>query len=321
MYKIYIDSKIMNKRYDISELATDISISFHRIGTASKLEFSLVKDDIISYGEGDCVLFYDDNIPVFKGYVFTKVSNEKKVIKTTCYDQLRYLKAKDSFQFKGESLKEIIERIANRFKLSVGSIEDIGYTTPYYNHEDESLLDIITYHIQQAIVLKGTLINFYDDFGKLTVKSASKMVSKYVIGYESLAQGYSYKTDIDSDTYNLIKLVRPNEATKKAEVFQKQDSDKIKRWGTLQYYEVMDENLNDAQILDYLKQLFEYHNKVFRSLSIDAIGIPGLRGGHTVYIDIPNIGDISVNKYLIVDSVTHKYKNNNHTMSLELTVR
>lgn len=321
MYKLFVNSKNQNKRYDISDITDNVSITFIRTGTASKMEFSVLKDNIVIYHEGDCVEFYDGVIPVFKGYVFTKIINEKNEIKTTVYDQLRYLKAKQSYSFNGETLKQILTIIANQFKLQVGEIEDIPYATPYHYHEDKGLFDTITYHVEQAKLQLGTEINFFDDFGKLTVKRADNMISKYKIGIESFASGYSYKTDIDSNTYNLIKLVKPNTSTGKADLYMAESEENIKKWGVLQYYEIMNENLNAAQIKDYLRLLFNYSNKVFRTLKLEAIGIPGLRAGNTIYIDIPTIGDISINKSLLIDSVTHKYKNKDHTMSLEMVVR
>lgn len=321
MYELFVNSKNQNKRYDISDITDNVNISFVRTGTATKMDFTVLKDNIVVYHEGDCVEFYDNKMPIFKGYVFTKTINENNEIKTVAYDQLRYLKAKQSYVFNGDSLKDIITKIANQFQLQIGEIEDMGYRTPYYYHEDKSLFDIITYHVDQARLQAGTEINFFDDFGKLTVKKADNMISPYIIGRKSFTTGYNYKTDIDSSTYNVIKLVQPNKTTGKADLYMAQDAETIKRWGVLQYYEVMDENLNAAQIKDFLKLLFDYSNKVFRTLSLEAIGIPGLRAGNTVRIDIPNIGDININKSLLIDSVTHKYKDSDHTMSLEMVVR
>ena len=321
MLKVYLDSKNTKKRYDVSELVTETKITSYHEFTAGKLDFTLKKDSIVVYHEGDAVSVYDDDLPMFYGYVFTKTANEKKEIQTVAYDQLRYLKAKDSYEFIGKSLVEIITTIANYYQLKVGYIEETGYKTPYYYHEDESMLDIIDYHLQQTKILTGREFIFYDNFGKLSLRNVEDLLCKYVIGVESLAGSYSYKTDIDGETYNVIKLVRPNKATGGSDVYLARDNDTIKRWGLLQYYEVMDENLNAEQIKEYLKVLATYHNKVFRTLSLEALGIPEMRGGSTVYIDIPAIGDININKYLIVDQVTHTYKNSKHTMSLELKVR
>lgn len=321
MLKMFLDSKNQNKRYDISEIVPSADISFYKKGTASKLDFTVLKDDIVVFHEGDAVYFYDGDLPVFKGYVFTKTINDKKEIKTTAYDQLRYLKAKQSFEFIGKSLTEIIKIVANYLQLKVGYIEDISYKTPYRYHEDESCFDIIDYHVQQAMIQTSIELVFYDDFGELTLKKVDDLVNKSVIGTESFTTGYDYKTDIDSDTYNVVKLILPNKKTGKGDVFMAKNDDNIKRWGMLQYYEVMNENLNAAQIKEYLRLLSSYHNKVFRTLKLNAMGIPSIRGGSTIYIDIPDIGDISITKSLLVDSVTHKYRNGDHTMSLEMEVR
>lgn len=321
MLKMYLDSKNQNKRYDISEIVPSADIAFYKKGTASKLDFTVLKDSVVVYHEGDTVYFYDDDIPIFKGYIFTKSINDKKEIKTTAYDQLRYLKAKQSFEFIGKSLTDIIKIVATYFELKVGYIQETTYKTPYYYHEDESGFDIISYHISQAMIQTGVELVFYDDFGELTLRKADDLVSNSVLGNESFTTGYDYKTDIDSNTYNIIKLILPNKNTGKGDVYMAKDDNNLKRWGTLQYYEVMDENLNAAQIKEYLKLLLSYHNKVFRTLKLNAIGIAGIRGGSTIHIDIPDLGDISLSKSLLVDSVTHKYRNNDHTMSLEMEVR
>lgn len=321
MYKVYIDSKNQGKRFDITDIVSTIDLSFYEKGTASRLDFTLHKDENIVFHEGDALYFHDYGEPIFKGYVFTKTSNEKKEIKAITYDQLRYLKAKQSFEFRGMSLSGIIRTVANYLKLQVGYIEEVPYETKYYYHEDESCFDIISYHVQRAIIQTGAHLIFYDDFGKLSLRKAEDLVSKYVIGVRSFAGSYNYKTDIDNETYNIIKLVQPNKKTGKGDVFLAKDDGNMKRWGTLQYYEVVDENLNEAQIKDYLKLLFNYHNKTFRSLTLEALGIPGIRGGSTIFIDIPDIGDISLQRSLLVNSVKHKYRSNDHTMSLEMEVR
>ena len=72
MFKICIESKNTNKKYDVSQLVTDISYTSYMSGTSTKLEFTLIKDNVIVYHEGDAVSFYDNEIPIFYGYVFTK---------------------------------------------------------------------------------------------------------------------------------------------------------------------------------------------------------------------------------------------------------
>lgn len=44
------------------------------------------------------------------------------------------------------------------------------------------------------------------------------MISNVMIGEKSYLLDYTYKTDIDEQTYNSIKLARPNEETGRADV-------------------------------------------------------------------------------------------------------
>ena len=47
-----------------------------------------------------------------------------------------------------------------------------------------------------------------------------------------------------SDTYNRIKLVRKNEKSGRTDVYIHEDTETIRKWGLLQYYAEVDENLN-----------------------------------------------------------------------------
>ena len=62
------------------------------------------------------------------------------------------------------------------------------------------------------------------DGGALSLREAGSMIAEGVVGTGSLLTDYTYKTDIDAQTYNSIKLSRPNEETGRADVFQAIDS-------------------------------------------------------------------------------------------------
>lgn len=63
-----------------------------RKSSPGKLEFKVLKDNIINYEEGNPISFKVNGNKVFYGFVFTKKREKDKIIKTTAYDQLRYLK-------------------------------------------------------------------------------------------------------------------------------------------------------------------------------------------------------------------------------------
>lgn len=236
----------------------------------------------------------------------------------TAYDQTRYLLAKQAYRFTGITAEGIIQRIASDLQLSVGDLDSTGYTIPYLDFgSGKGCLDIIQSALQQVIVNTGKVFVFYDDAGRLSLKESAAWRAGAVLGDGSLVTDYTYKTDIDSDTYNAVKLVRPNQETGKGEVFEARDSGTIQKWGLLQYYDQVDENLNDAQIRAQASTMLAYYNRVLRTLSLESLGVPGLRAGQQVMINIKNMGDLSLSQFVMLESVEHTWEEDKHLMKSE----
>ena len=138
-----------------------------------------------------------------------------------------------------------------------------------------------------------------------------------MIGENSLLLDYSYKTDIDEQTYNSIKLARPNEKTGRADVFVAQDSSTIGQWGLLQLYQKLDGDINDAQARSRAQESLRYYNRRMRTLSVESLGVPGLRAGQMVLMQVPGLGDIDLDRYVLLEKVTHTWENDAHTMKFE----
>ena len=164
----------------------------------------------------------------------------------------------------------------------------------------------------------GTLYTFFDDGGALSLREAGSMVGEGVVGTCSLLTDYSYKTDIDQQTYNSIKLSRPNEATGRADVFQVMDSGNIGKWGLLQLYQTVDEAMNDAQVESQARAMLKYHNRRFRTLKVQALGILGLRAGQMLMMDVDHLGDINLHGLVLLERVSHTFKNDLHTMDFDV---
>ena len=320
-YSLQIVGRVMGLTYEVSTVIKgDVTLATQRIGSPARLDFTLIKDYTAAYHEGDPVMFAVDEEVVFRGFVFSKRKNDKGEIQTTCYDQLRYLKAHQTYNWENYSLADAVRHIAEDFQLTVGELPDTGYRLPYGHYQDQSLLDIIVDYQQRTTIADGVIWNFFDEDGLLMLRKAEDMQSRYVIGDESLATGYTYETTIDKETYNQIKLVRPNEETGRADVYVALSEESIGKWGLLQLYEVVDKELNAAQIQEMVQQRLGFHNRVFRTLTLQAVGIPSIRAGVIIYVDLPMLGDISLSQRLLVDKATHKFGANMHTMSLDMEV-
>ena len=141
---------------------------------------------------------------------------------------------------------------------------------------------------------------------------------------KSFVTGFDYETSIDDNVYTQIKLYRDNQTSGKREVFIVNDTvnggDKLKRWGILQLYEKIDESYNLAQIESRALKMLKYYCDTRRSLTLHCLGVKEFFAGCTFKCKIADLGDLSLNSYLLVTQCTHKFKNNEHTMDLETEV-
>jgi hypothetical protein len=183
--------------------------------------------------------------------------------------------------------------------------------------EDQSCFDIIQGALWDTLLNTGKIYVLFDNGDGLSLQEAGQMKSEYALGENSLVTDYEYKTDIDEQTYNSVKLARPNEETGRTDVFVEMDSNNIARWGLLQLYQTVDKDLNDAQIIAQAKASLTYYNRRLRTITMSAVGLPGLRAGQMVLLNIPDLGDVAINQYVLLERVSHKWENDVHTMELE----
>lgn len=59
--------------------------------------------------------------------MFRKKRDKEQIITTTAYDQLRYLKNKDTRVYVNKRADEVVRSIASDFQLNVGMLENTGY--------------------------------------------------------------------------------------------------------------------------------------------------------------------------------------------------
>ena len=301
-----------------SSSATKAELTTNRFDSPAKLTFTILEQNQISIPEGSSVELAVDGVDMFKGYVFTASQNRDGEVEYTAYDQLRYLKANASYVFEAMTLPQIIQQIAADFGLTCGTLVDTWYAFPCLIKENTSCLDIIFDALAETIYMTGKIFVFYDNAGALTLVEAKDMYSGTLIGDKSLATDFTYKRDIDSDTYNRIKLVRPNSETGMADTYIVEDTDTQAMWGLLQYYDQVDENMNAAQIEKMCTQYLQYYNRVVQELTIDALGIPGLRAGMIVPVRLSAVDSLSVSRLMLAEKVTHTFDGDDHTMSIEV---
>lgn len=297
-------------------VAEGVTIEWERKGQPGKLVFEVVKSTGLSFQEGDPCRFSVDGTPVIYGFVFEKSrkGSNPNVIKVTVYDQLYYLKNKDTYVYEGKTATEVIKMIAEDFQLNLGALEDTGHKIASRVEDNQTLFDIIQNALDETLKATGQMYVLFDDVGKLTLKKLGSMKLGMVIDDET-AGDYDYKTSIASQTYDKIKLSYENKDTGKREIFIAQDGSHINQWGVLQYYEKINGTANAKAMADALLSLY---NTKTRTLKLqDVLGDIRVRGG-SLLVTMLGLGDINVSNYLMVEQVKHTFRDGQHLMDLKM---
>ena len=284
-----------------------------------KLTFKVIKDDVINFREGAAVRLKVDGKPVFFGFVFSKKRDKKQIITVTAYDQLRYLNNKDTCVYENKTASQLVRMIAADFSLNVGTIEDTKFVIPSRVEDNTSLFDMIGNALDLTLTNTKQMFVLYDDFGKLSLKNIASMrvgeAGSYLMLDEETGENFEYTSSIDSDTYNKIKLTYDNEDTGKREVYIAQDSKHINEWGVLQYFDTVSKGENGQSKANALLQLY---NQKTRNLKItNAFGDTRVRAGSMIIVNLA-LGDVNLKNFMLVESVKHTFKQDEHFMNLTL---
>ncbi|EGT4624336.1 TPA: NlpC/P60 family protein [Clostridioides difficile] len=287
-----------------------------RRGTPSKLEFTIVMDDILQFCEGNSVRLYYKGVGIFYGYIFQKKRDKENHIKIVAYDQLRYFKNKDTYVFKNYTASEIIKMLADDFKLKCKSIEDTKYKISRIE-ENKTLFDMVLTALDDTLREKKEMYTLYDDFGRLVLKNVASMKLDVVMNNDVI-EDFDYNSSIDSDTYTQVKLLKEDENTGQRISTTVKDSVHIRSWGVLQLFDTVDSNVTKAEMDKKAEMLLKLYNKKTKSLSLkNVLGDIRVRAGCLIPVFL-DLGDIELQNYMLVEKVKHTFENNSHFMDLTL---
>lgn len=323
--KTYIYDNRNGVTFDISDVVSDMTITTYLEDNPGKLEFTVLKKSPLAFWEGATVSVVLDGYNMFKGFVFKKSRDQDvKKIKVTCYDQMRYLKNKDSRVFENVTSHQIFEQICKEYVLKYKIVDPSHHKCAPRSEDATSLYDMIKNALDDTLANTGQWYFIRDNFGTLEHLNITSCVRPEVLGDKSFVTGFDYATSIDDEVYNQIKLYRDNQTTGKREVFVVNDTvnggQRLKEWGILQLYEKIDENYNIAQIEARAMMMLKHYCELRRSLTLHCLGIKEFFAGCIFKCKIADLGDISLNSYLLVTECTHKISNEEHTMDIKTEV-
>lgn len=293
----------------------NVKVTTERQIVPGVLEFSFV-DTGIHIANGNPVRFKDSNgAEVFYGFIFRIKRDRSSIVTVTAYDQIRYLKNKDTIAYTDMTAAGLVRLIGNKYGFGLGTVAETGWKIASRVEDNVSLLDMIANALNFTLQNTGDLYLLYDAFGKLNLSFLGDMYVPIVIDAET-GQNFDYETTIDSDTYNCIKLAYDNEKQGEREIYMARDSSNINRWGLLQYFDKLQEGENGEAKAAALLTLY---NKETKSLTIkDACGDSRVRGGSLIVVQL-DLGDTKLQNLMLVEKCVHKYGESEHTMDLTVS--
>lgn len=291
----------------------DVVWDTERSGSPGKVTFNVLGDTPIT--EGDIVSITYGDVKVFIGYIFERSIDKSGVVSVTAYDQLQYWNNTDTYVFENIKASDVIKRIANDYSMTVGTIEDTGIVIPSIVEDNQSLTDIVHNALDKTVAAGTKVFVFYDDYGKLTLKSLDSMRVDLLLCEDTVGD-YEYTASIEDEVYNQIVLYHDDDETKKRQYFTASDKNSINQWGLLRKTESIDAT-EGAQNLANL--YLAMYNKKVRKLSIkDAFGRPDVRAGTLVPV-IMKVGEVNLKNYMLVEKASHTWSNGKYFMNLDLS--
>jgi hypothetical protein len=280
-----------------------------------KLTFTVLADSANKFKEGNPVRFKVDKKGIFYGFVFQKSRSADGKIRVLAYDQIRYLKNKDTYVFRNKSATQIIKKLAKDYGLNCGSISNTKKQIKSLVEDNTTLLDMIQNALDLTMDSRKEMYVLYDQFGKLRLRAAVDMrLDEPLINHDT-AQDFDYNSSIDEDTYNVVKLIYMDTKKNKREVYMAKSSKAINNWGRLQYFEKLNDRKNGKKKANAMLGL---KNRVTRTLSVkNAFGDIRVRAGCSVPVALKT-DDIKQSGYLLVERVTHMFSKDTHMMDLTL---
>ncbi len=306
--------------FDIGSICGgNIRLEYEKSGKPSVLEFSVVGGLIENepeINEGDSVSFRADGTDMFLGYVFTKTVTKDNVTRIKAYDQLRYLKNKDTYIYSGRTASSLLRLILADFKLKPGIIEETGYVLPDRIEANQSLFDIILTATELTKMATGKDFVLYDDFGSICYRDIDNMELPLLAKTEMDGLiDFSLETSIDRDTYNRVKLFLNRES---ALCYSAESSETIDRWGVLQYTRILTkkEQNTAAAMGDGAGGILARKNRKSVLLTLEDMGDPTVRAGSRIWVSID--GGEKIAKTAVVTRAVHIFENGLHRMKLSL---
>ncbi len=273
---------------------------------ASKLEFTVKKDDTVSFNQGDAVSVKYDGEDMFFGYVFYKKRDKDELIRVVCYDQLRYMKNRRTYTRGRMRLDEIVNKIADDYALRKGEIDRCDVTLGPVAAENVSLIDVVKKACKDVKSKSGERYILFDKCGQLCLKNESSMVLDVVLD-DTQAENYEYTDTIDNGVYNMVEVYSDKKKYNTRYLGVASDKGTMDMWGTL----ILSKKATEPGMeKSEAETLLREYNRINREIVIKNVDGNGeFFPGSYVYV-VFTMGDLALDGYMRIKKAVHVFENN-----------
>ena len=289
----------------VSEAARTAEIS-----VISAPEDKNVKSLGLNIGAGDTIKLFEDGELIFLGEVQTsRKTSETGTVTYSCYDLLNHLlRSTGVYNFKNTTAERITEKVCAGLGIKTGSITATKVPLKKMIFDGDTFYDIIMKAYTKAAKQTGKKYICRMHGTKLSVEIKGEKVKDFVLQEGYNITNASYEETIE----NMVDIVRIyNDKNKQAGVVK---NDKhIEKYGIYQEVYKKEEGINAATAAKGML------NGIEKKISIEGVdGDLDCIAGNGVKIYDKTV---KLNGLFWIESDTHTWENNIHTMSLELSFK
>lgn len=304
--------------YDVTQLVEQVKWRGRKGSSSRTLNVKLIDDDGYKHARSEidveqghqCIFNYNGQ-ELFRGIIMTQTQTNRKALSFTAYDNGIYLaNNKDTFTYENKTASDVFRDCCTRFGLPMGEVANCTYKIPELTKSKTTAFDAIADALSLDFDATGIRHYVASEKGKLKLLTRRENILQWVIEVGENLSTYTYTRSIEN-IKTRVKMVSKEGTT----LAEKSNAALEKKIGVFQEIEKPDESLTTAQINDLIASMLDEKSTPERTLDVEAMGIAEVISGIGVYIIIPELG---LSRTFYVDSDTHTFKDNMHTMSLKL---
>ncbi|MGI6030918.1 MAG: XkdQ/YqbQ family protein [Eubacteriales bacterium] len=311
--QLWLENRQTGQMVEITGACVEIQLCHKRNNGASVLDVTWLCEEVF-FENGCTIRLTDGQQCAFHGRLFRWSRSSDGLVHLHAYDQLRYLKAKDTMLLQGRSLASLLREMCRVFQLKAGTMEDPPGLVQDEMLVGQTLLDILYRKIAEVQRLTGKAYILRDEDGAICLRAEDSLHLPLLLADETTCLSYEVERDIDRDTCNRVVLAHESIVFGMRKVYETADAQQTQQYGVLQYYQRVNQNLTSAQIRAIGENLLAEKKGERYRISLSAISDLSVQGGSVIGVTLDGLGQ---GLYRVLQ-VTHRLQSGRETMELEV---